>query len=88
MNISLTSELEQLIAAKVASGYYHSSSEVVREGLRLLAERDELKQKRIEMLNNEIQLGLDQLSAGQTISGDDAYKELMEACDRDIKNAS
>lgn len=88
MNISLTPELEQLIAAKVSSGYYHSSSEVVREGLRLLAERDELKEKRIEMLNHEIQKGLDQLNAGQTISGEDAYKELMEECDRDINNAS
>ena len=74
MNISLTPELEQLIASKVASGYYHSSSEVVREGLRLLAEQDEIKKRRIEILNQEIQKGLDQLNSGQTISGEDALR--------------
>jgi antitoxin ParD1/3/4 len=78
MNISLTSELEQLIAAKVASGYYHSSSEVVREGLRLLAERDELRQKRIEMLNKDIQDGIDSANAGDLIDGDDAYAQIMQ----------
>jgi antitoxin ParD1/3/4 len=78
MNISLTPELEQLIAAKVSSGYYHSSSEVVREGLRLLAERDELKQKRIEMLNQEIQKGIDSAKAGHLIDGDVAYAQIMK----------
>jgi Arc/MetJ-type ribon-helix-helix transcriptional regulator len=36
MNVSLTSELEKMIGDKVASGRYHSASEVVREALRLL----------------------------------------------------
>ena len=40
MNVSLTPELEQLINTKVESGLYLSSSEVVREALRLLEERD------------------------------------------------
>lgn len=35
MNISLTAELEQLVAEKVKSGMYQTSSEVIREGLRL-----------------------------------------------------
>jgi len=41
MNVSLTAELERLIRDKVASGRYASSSEVVREALRLLEQRDE-----------------------------------------------
>lgn len=84
MNVSLTPALEQLIDSKVKSGLYSSASEVIREGLRLLAEQDELKQKRIEMLNQEIQRGLDQLNAGQVISGEDAYKDLMKKRDHDI----
>jgi antitoxin ParD1/3/4 len=40
MSISLTPELERFILAKVESGRYDSSSEVVREALHLLDERE------------------------------------------------
>jgi antitoxin ParD1/3/4 len=36
----LTPELEQLVQEKVASGLYQTASEVVRDALRLLKERD------------------------------------------------
>lgn len=36
MNVSLTPELEKFVQGKVESGLYHSASEVIREGLRLL----------------------------------------------------
>jgi antitoxin ParD1/3/4 len=41
MNVSLTSELEQLVNEKVRSGLYQTASEVVREALRLLKQRDD-----------------------------------------------
>ena len=47
MNVSLTSELEQYVREKVNSGMYYSASEVIREGLRLLKERDQLQPKKI-----------------------------------------
>lgn len=40
MKISLSPELERLIAEKVSSGRYPSANEVVREGLELLQERE------------------------------------------------
>jgi antitoxin ParD1/3/4 len=55
MNVSLTPELEQYIRTKVDSGRYLTASEVVREALRLL----EQKEKRLEDLRVEIQKGLD-----------------------------
>jgi len=41
MNVSLTRELEQLVNEKVRSGLYQTASEVVREALRLLKQRDD-----------------------------------------------
>ena len=41
MNVSLTRELEDLVNEKVRSGLYQTSSEVVREALRLLKLRDD-----------------------------------------------
>lgn len=38
LTISLTPELANLVANEVASGLYASASEVIRAGLRLLAE--------------------------------------------------
>lgn len=41
MKISLSPELQRLIAEKVGSGRYRSADEVVREGLELLQQRDQ-----------------------------------------------
>ena len=46
MNVSLTPELEKIVAKRVGSGRYASASEVIREALRLLEERDQLNQLR------------------------------------------
>jgi antitoxin ParD1/3/4 len=43
MNVSLTPELEEMVSRKVESGLYTSASEVIREGLRLLKEQDDLR---------------------------------------------
>jgi antitoxin ParD1/3/4 len=63
MNISLTPHLEDLVKAKVESGLYNSASEVMREALRLLQERDQLREMRLEELRSEIQKGIDSGSA-------------------------
>jgi antitoxin ParD1/3/4 len=65
MNISLTSELEQYVTRKVRSGLYHSASEVIRDGLRLLKERDDLHQGRLTELRKKIDSGLEQLRRGE-----------------------
>ncbi len=41
MNVSLTRELEKLVNEKVRGGLYQTASEVVREALRLLKQRDD-----------------------------------------------
>src|SRR5947208_10684746 len=60
MNISLTPALEKLVGQKVKSGLYQTASEVVREGLRLLKERDD----EMRRLRADIQEGLDDFERG------------------------
>lgn len=60
MNVSLTPELEQLVNEKVGSGLYQTASEVVREALRLLKQRDDQAR-----LRADIQAGFDQLARGE-----------------------
>jgi antitoxin ParD1/3/4 len=50
MNVSLTPQLERFVQAKVESGLYNNASEVVREGLRLLKEQDEIRLKMRDQL--------------------------------------
>lgn len=59
MNVSLTPELEQYVQEKVSSGLYYSASEVIRDGLRLLKEREQFQQIRLQELRQDIQAGLD-----------------------------
>ncbi len=40
MNVSLTSALEEYVRRKVAAGLYNNASEVIREALRLMVERE------------------------------------------------
>jgi antitoxin ParD1/3/4 len=59
MNISVNPHLEELVKGKVESGLYNSVSEVMRESLRLLEERDNLRNLRLEALRRDIQKGMD-----------------------------
>jgi antitoxin ParD1/3/4 len=65
MNISLTRELEEFVAKKVESGLYQTSSEVVREGLRLLRERDDLTHVKLDELRKAIALAIEQADQGK-----------------------
>jgi antitoxin ParD1/3/4 len=78
MNITLGSEFEKRINEKVASGLYTSASEVIREGLRLLFEKDMAKQQQLEILRQEVSRGFEQLSAGEksTKSALDIFDEV------------
>ena len=57
-NVSLTPELEKFLQKKVQSGGYKSVSEVIREGLRLLKEKDEETEIKLKALKLEVQKGL------------------------------
>lgn len=64
ISISLTPELVGLIKAKVDSGRYTSTSEVVREALRLLERTDQLAADRAEVLRQAWREGVESGDAG------------------------
>jgi antitoxin ParD1/3/4 len=78
MNVSLTTQLEELVQQKVSSGRYNSASEVIREALRLLEERDELKELKLQALKKDIALGLDQADRGELVDSDQVFTELRK----------
>ncbi len=68
MNVSLTPELERFVQERVQSGEYASSSELVRDALRLVQERELQRQERIaklEHLSSLIQEGNNDFEAGR-----------------------
>ena len=67
MNVSLTKELDGYVNEKVQSGLYNSASEVIRDGLRLLKERDARREAELARLRAELDIGIEQIENGQYI---------------------
>ncbi|HMW86148.1 MAG: type II toxin-antitoxin system ParD family antitoxin [Candidatus Competibacter sp.] len=59
MNVNLTPQIEEMVRRKVASGLYTSASEVVREALRLMDEKDRVRAVKLEQLRQDLRDGLD-----------------------------
>jgi antitoxin ParD1/3/4 len=78
MNVSLTPELERLVNNKVKTGMYQTASEVIREGLRLLNERDE----RLAKLRANVRTGFDAIDRGEY---DDYDERTTKRLAEDIK---
>lgn len=78
-NVSLTKHQEQFIHKKVKSGRYLSSSEVVREGLRLLEEADHIRDERLEALRRDIAVGTRQIKEGKVVIGADAFRKARKS---------
>ncbi|MEP4890902.1 MAG: type II toxin-antitoxin system ParD family antitoxin [Aliiglaciecola sp.] len=68
MNISLGKEFERRITEKVSEGLYTSASEVIRDGLRLLFEKDNIQNQQLEILRAEVAKGFEQLAAGESLN--------------------
>lgn len=76
MNVSLTPALEKFVAQKVQSGLYQTASEVIREGLRLLEERDALHQARLDDIRQALQDGNAQLARGEGLPGEEVFAQI------------
>jgi antitoxin ParD1/3/4 len=72
ISVDLSPALEKVMNDLVSAGRYGSKSEVLREGLRLVQEREAQLQK----LKAELKVGLDQLDAGLGLDADQVFDEL------------
>ena len=68
-NISLTDHHDALIEAKIQAGEYANASEVVREGLRLIQERDQELAARVDAIKSRVAVGLEQAARGEFVEG-------------------
>lgn len=59
MNVSLSPELDRFVRDEVTGGRYQTSSEVVRDALRLLQDRQQLDALKLEALRADIQRAID-----------------------------
>ncbi len=65
MNVSLTEELANFVKAKVSAGRYTSSSEVVREALRLMEKMERQEAEKLSYLRQAWKQGIDSGDAGE-----------------------
>ena len=86
LSITLPTEMAQKVKAKVASGDYASESEVIREGLRALDERDAVVEK---WLREEVVPTYDAWKAnpGDTLSLDEVFQRLADRRSRQAKTS-
>jgi antitoxin ParD1/3/4 len=64
-NVVLTKRQEELIETLVGSGRYQNASEVLREGLRLVEQREAEDAAKLEALREAARIGLEALDRGE-----------------------
>ena len=66
-NVNLTEHFDRFIEAGVTSGRFSNASEVVREGLRLLEQREEEDKAKLEWLRAAAKEGFDAADRGDYV---------------------
>jgi antitoxin ParD1/3/4 len=65
-NVVLTDHQATLVEQLVAKGRYQNASEVLREGLRLLENREAEDAYRLQALSNAVQVGIADIESGRS----------------------
>jgi antitoxin ParD1/3/4 len=76
VNISLTPELGAFLQSRVKCGRYQTTSEVVREALRLLQHQEKEREEGLKQLKAKLQRGAAQAESGDLLDADQVFEEL------------
>lgn len=76
MSLSLTPEQSSFVNSCVETGRYQSASEVVRAGLRLLADQEATRLAELEAIRGLVKQGADSIDRGELIDADQFLSEL------------
>ena len=71
-SVDLGRQLEKFVSSLIASGRYNSKSEVLREGVRLLQDRE----KRLALLDQALERGLAAAKAGKVKPAEEVFARL------------
>jgi antitoxin ParD1/3/4 len=77
LNVSLTPVLERYVRSKVSSGRYDSASEVIREGLRALQDREAASDSFWADVREKVAEARRQVSEGRTVDGEHAMDYIL-----------
>jgi len=78
VNVSLTPDLDAFLKSRVESGRYQTTSEVVREALRLLERQEQELDDSLKQLKKKLDLGALQADRGDLLDGEAVFAELLE----------
>ncbi|MDR1213074.1 MAG: type II toxin-antitoxin system ParD family antitoxin [Propionibacteriaceae bacterium] len=71
-NVVITDHQQQFIESLVESGRFQNASEVLRDGLRLVEDREARDAARLEALRSAVLTGWDDVASGRHTDVDDA----------------
>lgn len=85
-NVNLTEHFDSFIDAGIASGRFSNASEVVREGLRLLEQREQEDQAKLEWLRTAAREGFDAADRGDyvTLRSDREINDFVDQVRREV----
>lgn len=75
MEITLTAAEERLVHEKVQSGEFDSTDEVIRAALHLLCHEDRRSRRKLAVLREKINVGMNELRRGEGIPGPIAVEQ-------------
>jgi antitoxin ParD1/3/4 len=85
-NVNLTEHFDRFIQAGVTSGRFSNASEVVREGLRLLEQREQEDKAKLEWLRAAAKEGFDAADGGDyvTLNSEEDLDDFLDRIHKEV----